>query len=100
VRRHFVRAGDANPAQLRYWTQAWLDRIRDLYAAHGQLTAAWNDAAATRDKTSTARLEEACAAWDTAIGAISEAREKQPAAPACKSPRRRRSPPWTANGTG
>ena len=31
VRRHFVRAGDANSAQLKYWTDAWLDRIRDLY---------------------------------------------------------------------
>ena len=33
LRQHFVRAGDANPAQLRYWTHAWLERIRDLYGA-------------------------------------------------------------------
>ena len=46
VRRYFVRAGDANPAQLRYWTRAWLDRIRDLYAAHDELMAAWQGAAA------------------------------------------------------
>ena len=41
VRRHFVRAGDASPVQLRYWTDAWLERIRDLYAAHHELMAAW-----------------------------------------------------------
>ena len=46
VRRHFVRAGDANPVQLKYWTDAWLERIRDLYAAHDELMAAWQDAAA------------------------------------------------------
>ena len=41
IRRYFVRAGDANPAQLKYWTAAWLERIKDLYArprgAHGRL---------------------------------------------------------------
>jgi transposase len=46
VRRHFVRVGDANPAQLKYWTGAWLERIRDLYAAHDELIAAWAGAAA------------------------------------------------------
>jgi transposase len=34
IRRHFVRAGDASPAQLTYWTAAWLDRIKALYTAH------------------------------------------------------------------
>ena len=83
IRRHFVRAGDANPVQLKYWTQAWLERIRDLYAAHEQLMAAWNDAAvpAPRDKTAAARLDEAYAAWDSAIAAIDEARKKQMTAP-------------------
>jgi transposase len=42
IRRYFVRAGDANPARLRCWTGAWPERIRDLYAAHAELTAAWN----------------------------------------------------------
>ena len=46
LRRYFVRAGDANPVQLRHWTDAWLDRIRDLYAAHDELMAAWQEAAA------------------------------------------------------
>jgi transposase len=40
IRRYFVRAGDANPAQLGYWTAAWLERVRDLYAAHAQRTPA------------------------------------------------------------
>ncbi|HYZ09343.1 MAG TPA: transposase, partial [Pseudonocardiaceae bacterium] len=37
LRRYFVRAGDANPDQLTYWTTAWLERIKALYAAHEQL---------------------------------------------------------------
>jgi transposase len=87
LRRHFVRAGDANPAQLKYWTQAWLERIRDLYAAHEQLMTAWNEAAAPRDKTAAAaRLEQARTAWDTAITAIDEARKKQRAAPGLAEP--------------
>jgi len=84
-----VRAGDANPAQLKYWTDAWLERIKNLYAAHEELTAAWHAAAAPapRDKTAAAgRLDEAYAAWDTAIAAIGEARKKQMAAPGLQEP--------------
>ena len=89
VRRHFVRAGDANPAQLKYWTQAWLERIRDLYAAHDELMAAWSGAAAPapREKTAAAaRLDEAYTAWDKAIGVMDEARAKQMAAPGLQQP--------------
>ena len=43
IRRYFVRAGDANPARLTYWAQAWLDRIRDLYRAHDELMAGWQE---------------------------------------------------------
>jgi transposase len=89
VRRHFVRAGDANPAQLKYWTEAWLARIRDLYATHEQLMTAWQDAAAPapRDKAAAAaRLDEAYAAWDTALAVIDEARKKQIAAPGLAEP--------------
>jgi transposase len=94
VRRHFVRAGDANPAQLTYWRDAWLDRIKDLYAAHHELMAAWQDTAAQdaappapRDKTAAAaRLDEAYAAWDTAITVIDETRNKQMAAPGLQEP--------------
>ena len=101
MRRHFVRAGDANPVQLKYWTEGWLERIRGLYAAHGKLMAAWQDAAAPapEDKAAAARLDEAYAAWDEALAVIGEARKKQRPAPAWPNRRRRRSPPWTANGT-
>jgi transposase len=87
IRRHFVRAGDANPAQLGYWTQAWLDRIKNLYAAHEQLMAAWNQAAvAAPREAAAAPLDEARGAWDAAIGAIDEARKKQMAAPGLQEP--------------
>jgi hypothetical protein len=89
VRRHFVRAGDANPQQLKYWTDAWLERIRDLYAAHDGLMAAWQDAAApaARGKeAAAARLEKAHEAWDTAVTVIDEARKKQMQAPGLQEP--------------
>ena len=89
IRRYFVRAGDANPAQLTYWTQAWLDRIKDLYAAHEQLMAAWAGAAAapaSRQAAEATRLEEARTAWDEAITAIDEARTRQMAAPGLQEP--------------
>jgi transposase len=89
IRRYFVRAGDANPAQLTYWTAAWLDRIKALYTAHEKLTAAWAGAAAPappQAADAAARLEEARAAWDDAIGAIDEARKQQMAAPGLQEP--------------
>jgi len=89
VRRHFVRAGDANPVQLKYWTEAWLDRIRDLYAAHDELMAAWQDAAAPAPQgkeAAAARLDQAYAAWDTALAVIDEARKKQTEAPGLQEP--------------
>ena len=89
VRRHFVRAGDANPVQLKYWTDAWLERIKDLYAAHDQLMAAWQDAAAPapQDKdAAAARLGTAYRAWDDAIAGIGESRNKQMQAPGLAEP--------------
>ena len=88
IRRYFVRAGDANPVQLKYWTQAWLERIKDLYAAHDELMSAWNDAAAAAPpgNAAGARLDEAHAAWDDAIAAIDEARKKQVKAPGLQEP--------------
>jgi hypothetical protein len=89
IRRYFVRAGDASPAQLAYWTAAWLERIKVLYAAHAQLTAAWEDAAAPVPRevpAAAARLEEAGAAWDEALAVIDEARKKQMAAPGLQEP--------------
>jgi transposase len=92
LRRHVVRAGDANPVQLKYWTDAWLGRIRDLYAAHDELMAAWQAAAvpAARDKQdAAARLEKAYAAWDGAITVIDETRKKQMQAPGLQEPVRK-----------
>ena len=89
IRRYFVRAGDANPAQLGYWTAAWLGRIRDLYAAHAQLMTAWAEAAAPAPReapAAAARLEEAGAAWDEAAAVIDEARKKQMTAPGLQEP--------------
>ena len=84
-----MRAGDGNPAQLGYWTAAWLERVRDLYAAHAQLTTAWAQAAAPAPReaaAAAARLEEAGAAWDEAITVIDEARKKQMTAPGLQEP--------------
>jgi transposase len=89
VRRHFVRAGDANPVQLKYWIRDWLERIRNLYTAHDELMAAWQDAAAPapRDKAAAAaRLEEAYAAWDDALAVIDEARKEQGKSPGLQEP--------------
>ena len=89
LRRHVVRAGDANPVQLGHWTDAWLDRIRDLYAAHDELMAAWAGTAAPapQEKEAAAgRLEKAYVAWDDAITVIDEARKKQMAAPGLQEP--------------
>ena len=89
LRRHVVRAGDANPAQLRYWTQAWLERIRALYTAHDELMAAWQDAAvpAPQERTAAAeRLEAAYAAWDTAITVIDQTRKNQMQRPGLAGP--------------
>jgi len=89
VRRHFVRAGDASPVQLKYWTDAWLERIRDLYSAHDELMTAWAGTAAPapQEKTAAAaRLEEAYTAWDDAIAVIDEARKDQAEAPGLQEP--------------
>lgn len=80
IRRHFARAADASPAQLGYWGKAWLERIRALYAAHRQLTAAWRDGGP---------LDDPLAAWDNAIGAIDAARQEQMRAPGLQEPARK-----------
>jgi transposase len=89
VRRHFVRAGDASPQQLKYWTDVWLERIRDLYTAHDELMAAWQDAAAPaggEQKAAAARLKKAHETWDTAVTAIDQSRKKQMTAPGLQEP--------------
>ena len=86
MRRYFVRAGDANPDQLKYWTQAWLERIKALYAAHEQLMTAWARAAGDQEGKAAPRLGKAYQAWDEAIGAIDAARIRQMAAPGLQEP--------------
>lgn len=89
VRRHFVRAGDANPEQLKYWTQKWLDRFRDLYRAHDGLMAAWQAGAAPargQEKAAAERREKAGEAWDAVIGVIDAERKKQAQAPGLQEP--------------
>jgi transposase len=87
VRRHFVRAGDANPDQLAYWTAAWLERIKNLYTAHEQLSTAWADnAAGGAAAGATADLEHARQAWDAALDVIDAERTRQIAAPGLQTP--------------
>ena len=57
------------PDQLSHWTAAWLERIKNLYTAHEQLSVAWASGAA-------AELEHACTAWDDALGVIDAERTK------------------------
>jgi transposase len=89
LRRHVVRAGDASPVQLKYWTGAWLDRIRALYAAHDELMAAWRESTAPAPQgkeAAAARLEKAHAGWDNAITVIDETRKAQMQAPGLQDP--------------
>ena len=84
-----MRAGDASPVQLKYWTEGWLELIRALYAAHDGYAAAWQDAVApaAREKEAAAsRLDAARGAWDEAVTAIDEARKKQAQAPGLQEP--------------
>ena len=89
IRRYFVRAGDANPTQLACWTHDWLDRIKTLYTAHGELTDAWNASVAPAPRHATqasARLADAYTAWDTALDTIDTARRTQMASPGLQQP--------------
>ena len=89
VRRYFVRAGDANPDQLAPWTAAWLTRIKNLYLAHEQLSAAWADSLTGGATSGAAGLEQAGTAWDEALGVIDTARTKQMASPGLQAPARK-----------
>ena len=63
IRRYFIRAGDACE-QLRYWRDAWVARIADLYLAHKAMAAA--EPATGEYATAQAGFEQALAAIDTA----------------------------------
>jgi transposase len=89
VRRYVVRAGDASPVQLKYWTENWLALFRDLDAAHDELMAAWQEntaPSAREEKAAAERLERAYTGWDHAIGVIDETRKKQAQAPGLQEP--------------
>jgi hypothetical protein len=86
VRRHFIRAGLANPAQLSFWLTAWLDRFAALYLAHRELMAAWAVNQDVPGPAASARLAAAHAVWDQAIGAIDTARREQQASPGLQAP--------------
>jgi transposase len=63
IRRYFIRAGDAH-AQLRYWRDAWVARIADLYLAHKAMAAA--QPGSTKYTTARAEFGQALAAIDAA----------------------------------
>ena len=71
-------AGDANLTQLACWTRDWLDRIKNLYLAHAELTDAWNSSVAPAPghaaRTAATRLMQARAAGGHAIGAARDLR--------------------------
>ena len=84
VRRHFVRAGDANPDQLSGWTAAWLERIKNLYTAHEQLRPPGLTAplwAAVGPRTGAGRP-----GLGRRVGVIDAERTKQMAAPGLQEP--------------
>ena len=100
VRRYFVRAGDANPDQLAGWTAAWLERIKNLYLAHEQLSVAWADSLTggaqrgRRTGTSTHSLGRRPGRHRR------RAHQADGLTRAAKPRRRRPWPRWTGNGTG
>ncbi|ABW16379.1 transposase IS66 [Parafrankia sp. EAN1pec] len=86
VRRYFIRAGDANPAQLGIWARHWREQFGALYQAHAELADAWQTAASAPSPAAERRLAAAHATWDAAIGAIDTARREQTASPGLQEP--------------
>jgi transposase len=86
LRRHFIRAGDANPAQLGIWLRDWLNRFRALSTAHRQLATAYRASLGTPGPATHAALAAASTGWDTAIDAIDTARRAQQAMPGLQTP--------------
>ena len=94
VRRYFVRAGDANPDQLSGWTAAWLERIKNLYAAHEQLEHRMGRRVPPPNWSTHAR--PGMTRW---ASSTPSAPSRWPR-PGCRNRRRRPWPRWTGNGTG
>jgi hypothetical protein len=81
IRRYFIRAGDAHE-QLRYWRDAWVARIADLYLARRAMAAA---------EVGSTEYTTAQAAFDNALAAIDLARRDQMRSPR-PAPRREEGP--------
>lgn len=69
IRRYFLRAADADD-QLRYWADAWIRRIADLYLAHRALAAA---------EVASAGHAQASTAFDQALQVMDTVRQEQAA---------------------
>ena len=101
IRRHMVRAGTRADPSSKYWTQSWLALFRDLYKAHDELMAAWQEAASARR-----RAGRRAAPGERVRGLGRRDRRDRPSRRAecrpraCGNLRRRLSRPWTASGTG
>ena len=63
IRRYFLRAADGD-GQLRYWADAWIRRIADLYLAHRAMAAAAPGSAAYTQAS--VAFEQALQVMDTA----------------------------------
>lgn len=67
ARRHVLRAADADD-QLRYWADAWIRRIADLYLAHRNMAAA---------AVGSAEYTEASEAFEQALQVMDTARKEE-----------------------
>ena len=101
VRRYFVRAGDANPDQLAGWTAAWLERIKNLYLAHEQLSAAWADSAHRRRRWRGRRTGTSTHSLGRRPGRHRRRAHQADGLTRAAGPGQARPwPRWTGNGTG
>lgn len=71
IRRYFIRAGEAH-LQLRYWRDAWVTRIADLYLAHRAMAAA---------EPGSTEHTQARASFDQALTTIDTVRRQQMRSP-------------------
>jgi transposase len=69
IRRYFIRAGDAH-VQLRYWRDAWVARIADLYVGHRAMATA---------EPGSVEHTQARAAFERALDVMDTARREQQA---------------------
>jgi len=77
IRRYFIRAGDAH-VQLRYWRDAWVARIADLYLAHRAMAGA--EPGSATHTGARAAFDQALEVMDTARGEQAASYSLHPAA--------------------